>query len=257
MSRAGLTQTSRDAIERAIAPPDAAVARVELKAPAKATRRRRRGRTRLGGFLGILPLKWRFAASGFFVGCAFAAWFAVEEVERRVREHDERERRRRELARRKAKELREVNKLNSVPIIEEIEDEYDSGNPANAGGDDFGTKADEYKMVLLIRTDLPMGAGKVAAQAGHASVGAVLQLAKNPALLGRWGADGQKKVALGVKSLRRMDELAEAARAHRLNVFEVVDAGRTEVDPGTKTVVAIGPAAAPDIDSITGELRLY
>ena len=39
-------------------------------------------------------------------------------------------------------------------------------------------------------------------------------------------------------------------------VYEVVDAGRTEVAPGTRTVLALGPAPVEVMDVITGHLRL-
>ena len=68
---------------------------------------------------------------------------------------------------------------------------------------------------------------------------------------------GQDSVALGVKNLRVMNELVGEAKAARLTTFVGEDAGRTEVEPGTVTVAAIGPAAASDIDKITGHLRLY
>ena len=35
--------------------------------------------------------------------------------------------------------------------------------------------------------------------------------------------------------------------------LKIVD---TEVEPGSKTVVAIGPAPVPEIDAITGALKL-
>ncbi|CEF99517.1 Peptidyl-tRNA hydrolase, PTH2 [Ostreococcus tauri] len=256
MSRGGLTQSSRDAIDATVTGTDATVARASRKPAAPRTRRRSRGRSLTNQIfaLGFLPPKFRFGLFGFALGVSAAAWFAVDEVDRRIRAREEDKARERRARRQRALELREANKLNGVPIIEEIEDEDDS----RFGLADNGTKTEtEYKMVLLVREDLPMGAGKVAAQAGHAAVGAVSLVMENRMLLGRWEADGQKKVALGVKSLRKMDELVEQARRSRLNVFEVLDAGRTEVDPGTKTVVAIGPAASSDIDAITGGLRLY
>ena len=36
----------------------------------------------------------------------------------------------------------------------------------------------------------------------------------------------------------------------------VVDAGHTEIPPGTKTVLGVGPAPANLIDQVTGELPL-
>ena len=38
--------------------------------------------------------------------------------------------------------------------------------------------------------------------------------------------------------------------------YQVMDAGRTQVAPGSKTVLAIGPAPVKAIDEITGHLKL-
>jgi peptidyl-tRNA hydrolase len=37
----------------------------------------------------------------------------------------------------------------------------------------------------------------------------------------------------------------------------VLDAGRTQVAAGSKTVLAVGPAPKTKIDTITGNLKLY
>ena len=44
----------------------------------------------------------------------------------------------------------------------------------------------------------------------------------------------------------------EAARAAGLPTYTIEDAGRTEVEPGTRTVTAIGPAPKALLDAITG-----
>ena len=76
-------------------------------------------------------------------------------------------------------------------------------------------------------------------------------------LVGRWEADGSKKVTLGVGSKSKMESIMEEAKRNRLPYFLVEDAGRTEVQPGTATVLAIGPAPSSSIDAISGQLRLY
>lgn len=248
-----MTQTTRDAMSRAL---DADASRVATPPPAKKPTPKRRVRTtsvlRPLGFLRFLKPKVRYGGVGFVLGFSFALWFGEHVYETRIREFKEEYKRKRESSKRMRMEAARIDVLNSVPIIEEIDDDDDDGPR------DIGTSEDEHKMVLLVREDLPMGAGKLGAQCGHAALGAYQLLANRHAmLLGRWEADGQKKVALGVKTLKKFDEIVAAARGARLPVFVVEDAGRTQVDPGTKTVCAIGPAPAQEIDKITGHLRLY
>lgn len=256
MSRAGLTPSARKAMEDALdGGGSVAVAPAPAKRPAPPSRKRRRGK--IGGplgFLGFLRPKFRFGLVGFVAGCAFSAWVGTHELERRVREHEDTMKREREARRQKKLEMKQANKIIGVPIIEELPDDYEDGDPTRRAGADAG----EYKMVLVVREDLPMGAGKVGAQCAHGAVGAVNIASKTTRMeLGKWELDGQKKVTLGVRSLARFEDLVREAKAARLPTFVVEDAGRTEVEAGTKTMVAIGPASTEAIDKITGSLRLY
>jgi peptidyl-tRNA hydrolase, PTH2 family len=110
-------------------------------------------------------------------------------------------------------------------------------------------------MALLVRTDLGMSRGKIAAQVAHAAVTAVLANAEEPDLRA-WLEAGQPKVVLRVPDGERLAELAAAARAAGLPVDVVRDAGRTQVAPGTPTCAAIGPAEAVRVDAVVGELAL-
>lgn len=113
----------------------------------------------------------------------------------------------------------------------------------------------ETKLTLVVRADLGMGRGKIAAQAAHAAVAAVLA-----DLRGRdfraWLRDGQPKVVLRATSEQHLYEIVQQAQAAGLPVQVTRDAGRTQVAEGTPTCCAIGPAAADRIDVITGELSL-
>jgi peptidyl-tRNA hydrolase, PTH2 family len=110
------------------------------------------------------------------------------------------------------------------------------------------------KLALLVRTDLGMGRGKIAAQVAHAAVAAVL--ASGEADLAAWLADGQPKVVLKVATGEHLLDLARQAAARGLTVEVVRDAGRTQVPAGTPTCAAIGPADDDRIDAVTGELSL-
>jgi PTH2 family peptidyl-tRNA hydrolase len=111
------------------------------------------------------------------------------------------------------------------------------------------------KLALLVRTDLGMGRGKIAAQAAHAAVAAVLATMGSPDC-DLWLAEGQPKVVLKVASGADLCQVTEAARAAGLPVQVIQDAGRTQVPPATPTCCAIGPAASARVDQITGGLSL-
>jgi PTH2 family peptidyl-tRNA hydrolase len=114
-----------------------------------------------------------------------------------------------------------------------------------------------YKMVLVLRAELRLTAGKAAVQAAHAAV--MLTRAaerKDAQTLDAWLAGGQKKIALVVPTLAELEELERAARGKQIPTVWVEDAGFTEVPPGTRTCLGLGPAPASAIDAITGDLDL-
>lgn len=110
------------------------------------------------------------------------------------------------------------------------------------------------KLALVVRTDLGMGRGKIAAQVAHAAVAAVLD--SGEADLAAWLAEGQPKVVLKVASGEHLLDLARQARAAGLEAKLVQDAGRTQVPAGTPTCCAIGPADDGRVDEVTGGLSL-
>ncbi|CAK61870.1 unnamed protein product (macronuclear) [Paramecium tetraurelia] len=114
-----------------------------------------------------------------------------------------------------------------------------------------------YKMVCVVRMDLKMGIGKIAAQTGHAVLGAYQQLLNDKnVLLQKWEGSGQAKVVLKCESQQELFNIEAKARQNGLNTYLVTDAGRTQVQPGSQTVCAIGPADCDLIDQVTGHLKL-
>lgn len=112
-------------------------------------------------------------------------------------------------------------------------------------------------MVLILRGELRLTTGKVAVQAAHAAVLLARKAERAaPAALAAWWDEGQKKVALTVETLEEMGELDRRARGAGLLTVWVEDAGFTEVPPGTRTCLGIGPAPSAELDPITGALAL-
>jgi peptidyl-tRNA hydrolase, PTH2 family len=111
------------------------------------------------------------------------------------------------------------------------------------------------KLALVVRTDLGMGRGKIAAQVAHAAVAAVLASLGEPEL-DAWLRDGQPKVVLKVATAERLQDVVRQAQAEGLPAELVSDAGRTQVTPGTLTCCAVGPAESHRIDAVTAGLSL-
>ncbi|XP_065830910.1 peptidyl-tRNA hydrolase 2, mitochondrial-like [Oscarella lobularis] len=122
----------------------------------------------------------------------------------------------------------------------------------------IATSTEEYKLVLVVRNDLKMGKGKVAAQCSHATLHCYkAMLKRDPKTLGRWETTGQAKVVLKATDEKELDELSFQARQAGLEAGVIRDAGRTQIAAGSKTVLGVGPGPAQLIDRITGHLKLY
>jgi PTH2 family peptidyl-tRNA hydrolase len=112
---------------------------------------------------------------------------------------------------------------------------------------------EKFKQVILVRTDLEMGKGKIATQACHASVGA-MRLAKE-GIVKKWEGFA-KKIVLKVNSEKDLMEFYRKAKKERIPCFLVKDAGLTQIKPGTVTALGIGPVEEEKIDKITRKLKL-
>ncbi len=114
-----------------------------------------------------------------------------------------------------------------------------------------------FKMCILIRDDLKMSKGKVLAQVSHAMVDASVKAYTQSQLFFKWKADGEKIVILKVPNEKTMMYIMDIAERKGVNCGHTVDAGLTEVLPGTKTVGFVGPDRDEKIDKLTGQLKLY
>ncbi len=116
---------------------------------------------------------------------------------------------------------------------------------------------DEYKQVILIRTDLKMGTGKKCAQSCHASLSSSdLVRIKNKDVWKKWKNTGQKKVVLKISGMEELNEIVSNLEKNEISFFLVRDAGLTQLTPGTTTALGIGPALSKTLDKVTGDLKL-
>lgn len=117
----------------------------------------------------------------------------------------------------------------------------------------------ELKQVIIVRNDLKMPKGKIAAQAAHASVDSVLKLLGDSTgreIVKNWRMAGMKKIALKVDSKEELYKYIQQAKDLGLSTSVITDAGKTVVAPGTVTCGAIGPNEESEIDKVISELKL-
>ena len=135
----------------------------------------------------------------------------------------------------------------------------------------------ETKQVIVVRKDLKMPRGKIAAQASHASVGALLQSMFRKRLeesdfdgfqinktsivddaTKDWLTGEFTKICVYVESEQELMNIYKRAEESGLNVCLITDNGHTCFNGvKTKTCLAIGPCFSADIDPITKDLKLY
>ena len=111
------------------------------------------------------------------------------------------------------------------------------------------------KQAIVARTDIGMGKGKLAAQVAHASLKAYEKADERDKR--GWKNGGQKKVVLKASGEEELYRLAEDAKRAGVAHAIVRDAGHTQLDPGTTTTLAVGPASEAAVDGVTGDLSLY
>jgi PTH2 family peptidyl-tRNA hydrolase len=128
------------------------------------------------------------------------------------------------------------------------------------------------KQVIVMRKDLNMRKGKIAAQAAHASLGIfsrVFQCERDPydgiysvtftieEYVKQWLNSSFAKICVGCDSEDELLELYSQAQIAKLPCILITDNGATEFNNvPTNTCIAIGPWKASEIDRITGHLKL-
>lgn len=124
----------------------------------------------------------------------------------------------------------------------------------------------EVKQVIVVRKDLNMRKGKLAAQVGHAVMKFVFDnnesddpmrlevpLNETEAI---WKGKAFTKIVLGCDSEDQLGDLILKAKLMGIEVYSIVDSGRTEFhgEP-TMTCAAFGPTYVDVVDKVTGHLK--
>lgn len=136
----------------------------------------------------------------------------------------------------------------------------------------------EPKQVIVVRKDLNMRKGKLAAQVAHASMKVILDrldgltsyddlfgdyitdwrmMTVNDTPLEKWLKGRFTKIVVSVDSEQQLLEVYDKARLRGIICALITDAGLTEFNGvPTNTCCAIGPDYPEIIDTITGDLKL-
>lgn len=115
----------------------------------------------------------------------------------------------------------------------------------------------EIKQVIILRSDLNMSKGKLVAQGAHASLMSYFKSEKQDQKIAEdWIKTGEKKIVLKIDSEDDLIKLFRAFEFKKIPCALVTDAGLTEIPPGSKTGLGIGPWKSNEIDFITDKLKL-
>ncbi len=107
------------------------------------------------------------------------------------------------------------------------------------------------KMYLIVNNSLNMNKGKIASQVGHAVSMIVRRLEKSPTTdYKNWLNDGEAKIVLKADST-----ILQSLRKYK-NTVSVIDAGLTQIEEGSLTVVGFYPCKDCDVPDVIKTLKL-
>jgi len=113
---------------------------------------------------------------------------------------------------------------------------------------------DELVIYLLVRDDIKMSKGKTAAQCCHAVQDLIIQCPKH--ILKQYTKNHNTKICLKIHDLEEMEEIINDCTKEGFLYCQVIDAGLTELQPNTATVLGIGPISKNKINPIVNQLKL-
>lgn len=130
-------------------------------------------------------------------------------------------------------------------------------SPPEVSGSMQSSLPSELRMAAIFRADLPLSPGKLAAQAGHAFLTVWREAAdKFPERIHSYDDFGQTKLVLLAPDLATLTRIYAKARERNIPAALISDAGRTELEAGTVTVLGLGPMSKTDSNALTRGLSL-
>lgn len=130
----------------------------------------------------------------------------------------------------------------------------------------------EAKQVIVVRKDLNMRKGKIAAQVAHASIGAYLKACEHKGFSGAiqrngvflkgtpmfaWLNGAFTKICVACDTEEELLALVKKANEAKILNCLITDAGKTEFNGvPTITCASFGPEWSDELDKLTGHLKL-
>ena len=120
-----------------------------------------------------------------------------------------------------------------------------------------------YKVVFIVNSDLKMSKGKVVSQCMHAYDQLLENIKTSFVSSGynsnycRWKEEGNPKIILKGTQKQIESIYRKIVVKNNVNVSQVFDAGKTEVECGSNTVMGIGPDSVKVVDELVSHLETY
>jgi peptidyl-tRNA hydrolase, PTH2 family len=118
----------------------------------------------------------------------------------------------------------------------------------------------KFTQYVIVRTDLKMSHGKMAAQVAHASLGSVLPYHNEPSVQ-TWLSGLATKIVLKVKNYSQLRKIGDCLVGDGIIHKEVWDACSTEIqretEGGTLTCIGVIPLPQTSIPKYIKRLQLY
>ena len=128
----------------------------------------------------------------------------------------------------------------------------------------------DIKMVFVVRKDLNMRKGKLAAQVAHGCLNSFIEQTKSDTIdneytlspstnnkITNWLENNYTKIVLQCDNLEELEKIYNMCKETKVYCYKVYDLGFTEFhNKETLTCIAIGPDYSDKINSITENLKL-
>lgn len=117
----------------------------------------------------------------------------------------------------------------------------------------------KHKIVFVVNEDLRMSKGKVISQCMHAYDQLLENISVDSfyrSIYNAWKEEGNTKIVVKATE-KQIESIKVREHGRGINIGQVYDAGRTEVEAGSHTVMALGPASVAILDELTGHLEIY